>query len=111
MNHFYLRVMLKKGRCHLEYRLSHLLQYDGSSTLLFTFAVMYQGIAIVTRFAVLALWSRGAMEAAQALPRQTVAGIAVGRVDVAVAGTRLTAGARRCQVAVETRVAPVAALT
>lgn len=56
---------------------------------------MDQGIAIITRFAVLALWSRGAVEAAQALPRQAIAGVAVDRVDVAVAGTRLTAGAWR----------------
>lgn len=56
---------------------------------------MDQGIAVVTRFAVLALWSCGAVEAAQALPRQAVAGVAVGWVDVAVAGTRLTAGAWR----------------
>lgn len=82
-----------------------------SSTLLFTFAVVDQGIAVVTRFAFLALRSSGAVEAAQALPRQTVAGVAVGRVDVAVAATRLTAGAWRCQVAVESREAPVAALT
>lgn len=55
---------------------------------------MHQGIAIVTRFAALALWSSGAVEAEQALSRQAVAGVAVGRVDVAIAGTRLAAGAR-----------------
>lgn len=64
-----------------------------STTLLFTFAVLDQGIAVVTRFAVLALWPCGVVKAVQALSCQAVAGVAICRVDVAIAGTGITVGA------------------
>lgn len=68
----------------------------GSTPLLFTFAVLDQGIAVVTRFAVLALWSCGVVKAAQALAGQAVAGVTVCQVNVAIARTRLTVGAWQC---------------
>lgn len=61
-------------------------------TLVFTFAVLIQGVAVVTRFAVLAVWSHRVVEAAQTFSRQAVAAVAVIRLDVVVAGTLCTAG-------------------
>ena len=76
---------------------------------MFTFAVLLQGVAVVTGLAVLAAGSHGVVVAAQTLPRQAVAGVALLGVDVVVAGTLLAAGAWQRQVAIETRAAPVAA--
>lgn len=72
---------------------------------------MVQGVAIVTRFAVLAMQPRRVVEAAATFTRLTVTGIAVFQVNVVVAGTLLTAGTELCQVAIETWYAPVAAWT
>lgn len=77
----------------------------------FTFAVLLQGVAVETRFAVLATWSHCVVEAAQTFSRQPVTCIPVAGVYVVVAGTHLTAGAWQCQVAIETRAASVAAWT
>lgn len=79
--------------------------------LIFTFAVLLQGIAIVTRFAVLAAWSHCVVETVQTLSRHAVTGVSVIRVNVVVAGTLLTADARHCQVTIETRTASVAVWT
>lgn len=72
---------------------------------------MDQGVTIVTRFAVLAARSHGVVEAVPTFSGQAVTGRVVIRVDVAVAGTQLTAGAWQCQVAIETRAASVTVWT
>lgn len=84
---------------------------ESFSTLVFTFAALVRGAAIVTRFAVLAAWSHRVVEAAQTFARQAVTGIAVIWVNVVVAGTLATAGTWQCQIAMETRAASVAAWT
>lgn len=73
-----------------------------------TFAVLFQSVAVVTRFAVLAPRSHRVVEAAQAFSRHAVAGVLVVRVNVVVAETQLTASPRQRQVAVVTRAASVA---
>lgn len=79
--------------------------------LVFTFAVLLQGIAVETWLAVLAAWAYRVVEAAQTSARLAVAGVSVGRVDVTVAGTLLTAGSWSCQVSIGTGAASVAAGT
>lgn len=78
---------------------------------LFTFAVLDQSVAIVTRFAVLAVRSLSVVEAVETFSRHAVAGRPVVLFDVVVALTLLTAGSRYQQVAIETRSAPVTART
>jgi len=56
----------------------------------FTFAALLQGIAIVTRFAVLAAMTHCVVEAAQTFSGCAVAGVAILWVDIVVARTHLT---------------------
>lgn len=73
-----------------------------------TFTVLFQSVAVVTRFAVLTPRSHRVVEAAQAFSRHAVAGVLVVRVNVVVAETQLTASPRQRQVAIVTRAASVA---
>lgn len=78
-------------------------------TLVVTFACLVHGVAVVTRFAVLAAWSHRVVEAALTFSSQAVACIAVPRVDVVVAGTLLTTVTWQTQIAIETGAASVTA--
>lgn len=74
----------------------------------YTFAVLVQGIAIVTRLAALTVWSHSIVKATETFSCGAVAGVGIIRVDVVVARTLSAVGTWQRQVAIETRTASIA---